>query len=282
MTGDKANHASFEPSSSLNQHREIAVLFLHPGCNMTCLYCISDETFDAMSQDQALGLINTLAAGGVTNVVLGGGEPLAWPGDLYGLAAHAKAQGLLVQVGTNGIALPEGFEHAAAVDRYVLPLDAADAATHNQLRRYKRQHFEIIMDRLEKLRSAGKGVTVSTVVNAQTALGLPRLARFLHEYCDNGGQVHAWHLYKFLPLGRGGAKHDDELHISDLGYTEACDHVKSLELPFVIYRRKDMFHSRSVDFYWYERGELRVGSQVWGERPAAVGVPDRWFCEGGR
>ena len=242
----------------------IAVVFLHPACNMTCAFCATESDIQSMDFDQALLLLDVIRARSIGNIVLGGGEPFAWDHDVVALAKEAKRSGLFVQVGTNGIALPEGYDTLECFDRYVLPLDGADEEGHNAVRITANGHYNVILDRLEHLRRAGKPVTVSTVVTARNIGQLPRICAFLTGFKDRGGPLHAWHLYKFLPIGRGGREQADALSVSDEAYGRACAAIKPPAPKFAIYQRKDMRHSRSVDFFWYERGALRIGSEVWG------------------
>ena len=37
--------------------------------------------------------------------------------------------------------------------------------------------------------------------------------------------------------------------------------MKGRDLGFIVYKRRDMFHSRSVDFFWYEGDSIRVKSK---------------------
>ena len=244
----------------------IAVVFLHPGCNMTCAFCVTENTIDIMDYAQAVRMLHAIRERGMDSVVLGGGEPFTWPHDVVPLTAEAKDLGFHVQVGTNGVALPDGYERIESIDRYVLPLDAAGSEAHNRLRCYQDGHHQVILDRLMRLRDARKAVTVSTVVNAWNIDALPEIAAFLQTYQASGGTIHAWHLYKFIPQGRGGAEHADSLDISEQAYHAACDHVRATNPGFDVFKRRDMFHSRTVDFFWYEDGRIVVGSEVWERR----------------
>ncbi|MBI5091616.1 MAG: radical SAM protein [Candidatus Hydrogenedentes bacterium] len=241
----------------------IAVLFLHPGCNMTCTFCVTENSFSAMRFDQALRLLDLLRTHRVDTVVLGGGEPFTWRHSLIELTREAKARRFFVQVGTNGTMLPENFENIPSIDRYVLPLDAADASTHNELRHYQDRHHSVILERMARLRTARKSVTISTVVTAQNIGALPAIADLLAQYSQSGGQLHAWHLYKFIPQGRGGRKNAGSLDICEDAYQTACAEVKQRNPGLLVYKRRDMFHSRTVDFYWYHREAIQIGSEVW-------------------
>ncbi|GMV94057.1 MAG: hypothetical protein AMXMBFR82_38350 [Candidatus Hydrogenedentota bacterium] len=232
---------------------------------MTCTFCGTENSVDGLTPDQARDTLRVILQRGFSNVVLGGGEPFVWKHDVVALAREAKGMGLFVQIGTNGIDLPHGFEALACVDRFVLPLDGYDAESHNAVRIARDGHFQLILNRLEALRSAGKSVTVSTVVTSRNIGALNRIARQLAEYAERGGQLHAWHLYKFLPIGRGGREYADELAISDAEFIDACTSVKAAHPALTIYRRNDMRFSRHVDFFWYEGGKPQIGSEVWGQ-----------------
>ena len=245
--------------SEMNPY-SVAVILLHPACNMICTFCITEDNFNAMTQDQASGLLRTLKQEGFKNVIFGGGEPFQWPGDLMGLTQEAKQLGFLVQVGTNAVALPKDFQNIQTIDRYVLPLESATDTIHNKMRLYKNKHHQIIIDGLKRLQNAQKSVTLSTIVTRINKEGIQSLALFLKELDLLRPFVHAWHLYQFIPQGRGGSINADTLWISDREYMKACEEVLSMKLPFKVYRRQDMYRSKTVDFFWYEHGQLQRAS----------------------
>lgn len=259
---------------------EVAVVMLHAPCNMTCTFCVTEESLPTMNFAQAAALLENLREKGVRNVVFGGGEPFIWPFDLIALTREAKAMGFLVQVGTNGIALPSGFEFIESIDRYVLPLDSASPSIHNQMRRISaerysymapatgRRHHSIMLKRLKTLKSAGKEVTIGTVVTRQNLLHLPDIADFLEGYCRGGGRIHAWHLYRFLPQGRGGTVNASYHSISEEDYDLAIREIRSRPLSFKTYKRKDMYRSKTVGFVFkpasssFHVSELYLGKSV--------------------
>lgn len=250
----------------------VAVLFLQPRCNMTCSFCVTEDDFDAFEPAAARELLARLAQRGVETVTFGGGEPFAWPGGVMALAREAKRLGLRVQVGTNGVALPRGFERATEIDRWVLPLESTDPAVHDGLRRHgSGGHHALVLRRLEALGRAGRSATVSTVVTRPNAAGLGDLARWLGEHHARHGHLHAWHLYRFLPLGRGGRAHAAELEIPLDEYERRCDEVRELDLPFRLFRRRDMYRSRVVEFFWMKDGRVTWGSEsLWADSTDAA------------
>jgi MoaA/NifB/PqqE/SkfB family radical SAM enzyme len=229
-----------------------------------------------MDRPQFLSALETLCARGFDQVVVGGGEPCEWPGDWRYAVREAKARGFHVQLGTNGVLLPEGFARTPGVDRFVLPLDAAHPELHNGLRLGGpagrgacADHFSLILRRLETLRRAAREVTVSTVVNAANLAETAAIGKWLSQYAAKGGQVHAWHLYRFIPTGRGGAQHAAALDISDEAYEAAVLTARRAAGNLRVFKRPDMRHSLTVDFFWQEGAHLKVGSEEWEKMPAA-------------
>jgi MoaA/NifB/PqqE/SkfB family radical SAM enzyme len=234
----------------------VAVVMLLPHCNMTCSFCVTEDAMGTFDLAQACALLERLRDEGFDNVVLGGGEPTLWPHDVFRLAREAKRRGFRVQLGTNGVRLPEQFESLDEIDRYVLPIDGASADVHNAVRFFRQQHFEVVIDRLERLRAAGKSTTVSTVITRLNQNDLSNVARLLADLNQPRPFVHAWHLYQFIPLGRGGAANRELLALPRDTYDRTCDDVKRMDLGFTIFKRPDMLHSRAVEFFWMHGGNL--------------------------
>ncbi len=235
----------------------IASIFLLPQCEMACRFCASELDFDVMGWEQAVGLLESLRGTSVDNVVLGGGEPLLWPHGVPDLARAASDLGFTVQLCTNGLHLPEGFEGQPLPHRIILPLESMDPARHNRLRVFREDHHALVLRRMETLRDSGKSVTLSTVVTRENLGGLGALAAFLGGEARRGLEVHAWHLYRFLPVGRGGLSHGAELAVDRGAYGEACARMKALDLPFAVYRRDDMLRASTVAYFWSQGGEIR-------------------------
>lgn len=240
----------------------VAVVFTQPACNMHCTFCITEDDFDTMTLVQGRTLLRHLKTIGVKSIVIGGGEPFDWPHDVVALARCAKSFGFkTVQVGTNGIALPEGFERITTIDRYVIPIESIDPEPHNAMRLFRDRHHDIILDRLRTLKRARKSVTLSTVITSVNRDHVLDLAEWMREHHDGSEHVHAWHLYQFVPRGRGGSVHGAALQIDPQEYEDIVESVQALGLPFRVYRRCDMYRSQTVEFFWYENGHIRCGAE---------------------
>lgn len=234
----------------------IAAIYLLPDCNMGCTFCGSELGFDVMDPTFARRLMGGLKERGFTQVVLGGGEPLLWPHGVVDLARAAREVGLLVQLCTNGTLLA-GLEAEPAFDRFILPLEALTPALHDHLRVLPGGHHAQVVAALERLQAAGRSVSLSTVVTAENLGELPALAEDLARRKAGGLAIHAWHLYRFLPMGREGWSHG-HLATSLEAYRGAVDAARAVDRGFPIYRRSDLRRSSSVAYFWCEGGRLRT------------------------
>lgn len=242
------------------------VLMLQPRCNMTCSFCVTEDSMGTMSYELAQKLLQNLKAQGFISAIFGGGEPFYWPNDLKKILMFAKDLGLTTQVGTNATRLPADFTQWNFVDRWVIPVDGVTHEVHNQLRTFQNRHLQIALETLEKLKKARRSTTISTVitkVNHHEVIAIGEYLRKLQNSDHNF--IHAWHLYKFLPFGRGGKVHKAELEITDDKYEKIVSAVRGLDLPFKIFKRKDMLLSKTVEFYWVENGKLMAQSRDAGQ-----------------
>ena len=233
----------------------IAALFLLPDCNLDCRFCGSDFSFPALSKEEVQRALSFFLQEGYFNVVLGGGEPLLWKGGLTEAAQFAQDLGLVVQLNTNGISWPKGLESKDCFDRIILPLDGSVHASHDFLRSPRGGHRALVERRLEQLCETKKSVTIGTVVCQQNQLELMAIGDELAQWVDHGLSLHAWHLYRFIPVGRGGAQQgrEKELGLTRNDFNNLCLPVQQT-FPWKIYRRPDMMKSETVDFFWKEKG----------------------------
>jgi len=245
----------------LGPNKRIASLFLLPHCDMRCTFCASRQDFSVMAFNEAERLLRALRARSIENVVLGGGEPFLWPHDVLRLSRLASGLGFVVQICTNGTSMPAGFERIECVDRYILPLESMDPGLHDGLRIHPAGHHALVRGRIERLVGSERSLTVSTVVTSSNLERLAEVGEFLEGARSRGIRVHAWHLYRFLPVGRGGARHAARLAVSREGYHKSCSALQGGRFGFPVYRRPDMLRSRSVEYFWIEGGRLRLGSE---------------------
>jgi MoaA/NifB/PqqE/SkfB family radical SAM enzyme len=255
---------------AIDRRKRIASIFLLPHCDMSCTFCASEIDFSILGREDAVELLRVLRRMSFCSVVLGGGEPFLWPHGLRRLARRARDLGFVVQVCTNGASLPDGFERFESIDRYILPLESMDPVVHDRLRRHRGGHHAQVLERIETLAGSRRELTVSTVVTRENLDALPEIGAYLADLGRGGVRVHAWHLYRFLPVGRGGARNTSALAITTAEYLRACSLVQQRPNGFPILRRNDMLRSSTVEYFWAEAGRLRIGSRVFGSAAGAA------------
>jgi MoaA/NifB/PqqE/SkfB family radical SAM enzyme len=251
----------------------VAVVMLTPDCDMACPYCGAESNFTALTEEQAWRLMPLLAAQGFGSVVLGGGEPFCWKGDLRGLAAEAQRVGLRTQVGTNLQRLPAEAPRWKEVDRWVLPLESAEASAHDALRPGQGSHHALVLRSLDAFQAAGATVTVSSVAHDGSAPSLDGVAKLLQSRVAAGLKLHAWHLYRFQAMGRGGRRNAGRFFLDDAQWRSISRGLKAdhPELPILL--RPDLLHSKQVAFFWgtlqglWRQGPLQWSGSVLGPDP---------------
>ncbi|MFT7668421.1 MAG: MoaA/NifB/PqqE/SkfB family radical SAM enzyme [Planctomycetota bacterium] len=244
----------------LPEYKKVGAFFLLPDCDIRCTFCITHNDFDIVDFDRAARFMELLADSSIDSVVIGGGEPLLWPHDVGALAQHANDLGLTTQLNTHGGGLLDRFDDLHGLDRFILPVESMDPAVHDNLRRGRVGHHAMVMKTVEEMISRGRQLTFATVVTSENCAGIGGIAAWIGELEARGARVHAWHLYNFLPEGRGGSrKIAEHLAIPREDFLAGCATAKGAGLDCAVYRRDDMLRSSTVEFFWFEQGKLCMG-----------------------
>lgn len=142
-------------------------------CNLLCAHCYSlsaDTDFRGeLTTEEALAVIDDLAAMRVPALILSGGEPLLRP-DLFLLADYAKEKGLYTALSTNGTLIDDAMaEQIAAThfDYVGISLDGL-GETHDRFRR-KAGAFDASQRALLALRDLGVKVGVRYTMTEDNA-----------------------------------------------------------------------------------------------------------------
>ena len=197
-------------------------------CNLLCAHCYIRAGPDAggvdeLTTDEAMGMIDDLAALRVPLLLFSGGEPLLRH-DFWELAHYTKEKGLTTALSTNGTLItPEvarGLKEAG-VEYAGISLDGASAETHDRIRGV-RGSFKRSVRGLENCVAAGlkcgvritatrsNCVELADLIDLSLALGVPR-------FC----------VYWLVPSGRGLA----------LDAEEALGPDEAREVLDLLYRR---------------------------------------------
>lgn len=237
---------------------KIAVLMPTLSCQMDCEFCINELTMQSFEKDDVDKIKKILRDENFESVIIGGGEPLLWKYGVFNFIDEIKHHNYLVQVGTNGILLEENFHARSDVNRWVLPLESLNSVTHNKMRPSKVNHHQIILKRIEKLQLKENSLTLSTVITERNKKELLELAEYFRSFHESGNKpIHAWHLYQFVPTGRGGEFNKDILLLNIQEYEQICETIIKLNLPFKVFKRRNMPQSKTVTFFWKEKNSIK-------------------------
>ena len=171
-------------------------------CDQACRHCGSRagrERLDELGTAERLDLVRQLAALGVLEVTLMGGETYLRD-DWLEVVAEVRRQGMQCTMVTAGRGVtPELAREAAAAGLQGASVSVdGHEATHDRLRGVPGSH-RAALRALDCFREAGIDVSVNTQVNRPT---LPELGGVLELVARVGG--HAWLVQLTFPTGRAG------------------------------------------------------------------------------
>jgi molybdenum cofactor biosynthesis enzyme MoaA len=166
-------------------------------CNLPCSFCYRTRG-TPLRTDEAENLIAAIATAGPETVVFTGGDP-SLRRDIGHLLAYARVLGLITEVHTNAQYAPEHYRLALTTADYVgLSLDGPSAEVHDAFRG-KRGNFKRVLDLFDFLEAAAIPVVVRTVL----AQPNHKVAADIGELLVGRGNLLAWHLLEFSPVGSG-------------------------------------------------------------------------------
>lgn len=216
-------------------------------CNLDCYFCYNDLSLKGRTLDkqQYFEFFEDLAAMGVLNLVLTGGEPLSHP-DFWELAIRARELGFSLRIKTNGHAL-----RGAAAERMLREVDplqidislhGAKAKTHDRQTRVPGS-FDRLMDNLAECRELGLRVKLNSTLTCWNE----HEVEGLFEIADRFG----------YPL-----QVDPEVTPRDDGDVEPLDIRASAEGLRRLFRlQRDRFAARRREVEGAEVSEVVVGRQ---------------------
>jgi mycofactocin radical SAM maturase len=168
-------------------------------CNLSCIHCLSDsgrKRAGELSTEQALRVIDQLAAEKVFQFNIGGGEPFMRP-DFLDLMDHAHDKGIVTCISTNGTLINEDI--ARRLDHplvYIqVSLDGASEKANDAIR--GRGSFGKVMNALEHLRNRSIEVSINCVL---TRRSFPELDKLVELAASYGAKLR---VSRFRPSGRG-------------------------------------------------------------------------------
>jgi radical SAM protein with 4Fe4S-binding SPASM domain len=217
VTSSVLSPGGFRPTMPLHM-----VWIATNGCNARCLHCSSNSsgrTADELNTAQALDMIDQLAAGGVLDLAISGGEPLLRR-DLFAVVARARARGMSVGIGTNGARLSRAQATSLAqsgINRLQVSLDGL-AHEHDQLRGWPGL-FDLATRTIHLAHDAGVRVHVCCTITRLNEAGLDAFANFVSTL-----PVARINFSRYVPTGRG----TDGLDLSDGEWQAVTTRIQQL------------------------------------------------------
>ncbi|MCM2466896.1 radical SAM/SPASM domain-containing protein [Methanoculleus oceani] len=178
-------------------------------CNLLCSHCYiragpGQQRGNELTTEEALDLIDDLAAMRVPLLLFSGGEPLIRE-DFWELAGHAKDRGLTTALSTNGTLITPAAARRlrdAGVEYAGVSLDGATARTHDGMRNVPGS-FDLAVSALKNCRSAGLKCGVRVTATRENRTEIPALIDLSQ---DVGAERFC--VYWLVPSGRGSEGYD--------------------------------------------------------------------------
>lgn len=161
-------------------------------CNFECAHCYLPAAFKhdtvpeapgscELSTENSLKLIDEIArVNEEVMLILSGGEPLLRR-DIYELAQHASAQGMMVVLGTNGYFINTEIARKLkekGVAGVSISLDSSRPEVHDRIRR-KEGSWNRAVKAIDICRKEGLSVQVNTVITTNNYHEFPELVQFV-------------------------------------------------------------------------------------------------------
>lgn len=187
-----------------------ASFFLLRECNTRCKFCFATfrDVEGRLELDEALRVVDALAAGGVTKLTLVGGEPTIYP-HIGAVLKHAKSIGLTTCLVTNGAKLDALLDtQPKTIDWVGLSTDSGNEGTQKALGRGNGNHVAQTIRLAKRCHKLGIMVKLNTVVTAQGAD--EDMSAFVTEV-----NPHRWKVFQVLRIEGQNDDKVDSLLISD-------------------------------------------------------------------
>ena len=209
-TVEESDRLRYRPGA----HRKpIVVWNCTPACNLSCSHCYAAYAGEqkVLSTEQALAVIDDLAAFGAPVLLFSGGEPFARP-DIRTLAAYAKEKGLRVTFSTNGTLIDDAtadWLRDLGVAYVGISIDGTEAI-HDAFRR-RPGAYQLALDAIRRLRARGVKVGLRVTMTRDNVRAIPDIFALMR-----AERVPRICLYHLVYTGRG-----KEIAATDLDHAEA-------------------------------------------------------------
>jgi len=193
--------------------RPVVVWNCTPACNLACSHCYAACAGEqkVLSTDQALAVIDDLAAFGVPVILFSGGEPFTRP-DIRRLAEYAKGKGIRVTFSTNGTLIDDAWAdwiRDLGVSYVGISIDGTEQV-HDAFRRHPGAYRKSLAA-IRRLRDRNVKVGLRVTMTRDNVAAIPAIFDLMR-----AERVPRICLYHLVYTGRG-----KEIAATDLDHAEA-------------------------------------------------------------
>ncbi len=227
------------PDRDFAQNPFIVIWETTRACQLACRHCraeaIRHRDPRELRTDEAIGLIDQIAALDHPLFVLTGGDPME-RGDLVDLVGHARHQSLVVSITPSATpkVTPERMSalRDAGLAHWAYSIDGSTAEVHDRFRGI-RGCFDLTMEQIAQLKELGIPLQVNTTASQFNLADLPRIAELVDQI-----EAVRWSVFFLIPTGRARLadllspqQHEDVLNwLVDLSIRAPFD-IKTTEGP---------------------------------------------------
>jgi MoaA/NifB/PqqE/SkfB family radical SAM enzyme len=184
-------------------------------CNLACVHCRASATMGPhegeLGSQEALRLLDQIAAVGQPIIILTGGEPLL-RSDIYDIARYGTDLGLRMVMALNGTLITETVATqlvAAGIQRISVSLDGSSPETHDRFRQVQGA-FEGTLRGIDFLKTVGMEFQINTTITKTNLEQIPKIQQLA---IDLGAVAH--HIFLLVPTGRGKYIVDQEIDAAE-------------------------------------------------------------------
>jgi heme b synthase len=200
-------------------------------CNLACIHCRASAKYGPyageLTTDEALRLVDAIAAVSKPVIILTGGEPLLRP-DIFEIAAYGDNKGLRMVLATNGTLVTEqiaGDMLKSGIKRVSISIDGMNAEMHDAFRNVAGA-FAGALTGIEAMKAAGMEFQISTTI---TKANLDQLPGIMDLAVRLGAAAH--HIFLLVPTGRGKEMSEQAISPDEYENTLSWFYEKSLNCP---------------------------------------------------
>jgi len=193
-------------------------------CNMHCAFCYIPFDGREANEDTALKVLDEISRWGVSNLTVGGGDPLMYP-YLPSLLAHARTSlghQAILQLDTNGLGLrPSLLERIAHdVDTIGLPIETTSCKTAAKMGRGSTYPAHLTRT-LSELMKYHVPIKINTVVTALNVGDIRDVGILISQL-----EVRLWSIYQFWLIADSPSVTFAEYALSDEAFIDATSGIQ--------------------------------------------------------